>query len=171
VTASPSPGPCGEPADPTGVDPTVLQRYQTEMTNAAFALESAAVQKYPDVYTADALIPGGDGLQVYRKPSGAFDRWLGQQFPGLCVEFVDTAHGYQELHALEDHITADVGYWRSHGITSLRITILLTGTVEVGVPPAVVDDARQQFTGRYGAGAPLSIVGAPPVQYDGNGPR
>lgn len=170
-SAPPSPGPCGEPTDPAGVDPRVLQQYQTEMTDTAFALENAAAQKYPDVYTSDALIPGSRGLRVYRQPSAAFDRWLGQQFPGLCVEFVNTTHGYRELHALDDRIAADAAYWASRGITPLLITILPTGTVQVGVPPAVVDAARQQFPARYGAGAPLTIVGAQPHYLDNTGPR
>ena len=169
-SASPAPGRvvrtagCSTATSPpaTAIDGTPQPANQEYLDGVAGRLRPFARAHFPDVYSGLELRSEQNRLRVYRKPSAAFDAWLLRAFASECVEAVDAPHSERELGALAGRVSADMDYWRKHGVPVSFVSAKGDGTdVEVGTTDVV--RAKREFTLRYGAAAPLSVVyGEPP---------
>ena len=154
VTATTSPsrvGPDGKPAE-TG-QPTNMAK----LSPVAGRLDGAARSQYASVYAGVRLQLERDRVQVFRKPSADFDRWVLREFAADCVEVLDAKYSDVELSARLQQVYNDVTYWGDRGIVIGSMGAdFIRGVVEIGVREDI-DRARRELPARYGPGVPLEI--------------
>jgi hypothetical protein len=86
-----------------------------------------------------------------------------REFKSECVEAVGARHSEKELSALGNRVSADMTYWRAHGVQVSFVSVKSDGTfVEVGTTDLA--RARRELPSRYGTAAPLHIVYSVPPQ-------
>lgn len=123
-------------------------------------IEVLGRERFSDYYAGLAIVAGA--VEVFRKPSGEFDRAARGLRIGVRLMFRDVAYSAQELQAVADAITGDLAYWRARGI------VLHTwgprpelGAVEVTTTDPAA--ARRLLPSRYGSAPPILVVQGGPV--------
>jgi hypothetical protein len=145
------------------VDGTPQPANQEHLDGVADRLQPYARAHFATVYSGLELRSEQDRLRVYRKPSADFDAWMLREFKSECVEAMDARHSEKELSALGDRVSADIAYWKAHGVQVSYISVKNDGTfVEVGTTDLA--RAKRELPSRYGTTAPLHIVYSVPPQ-------
>jgi len=105
---------------------------------------------------------GDEGVDVYRKPSADFDRWVLADFAASCVLLHDAKFSGAELAQWYQEVNDDNAYWASQGVTVNSVSSdFVRGVVVVGTSEA--DKARPLFAAKYGAGVPVEVVNEAPA--------
>jgi hypothetical protein len=139
------------------VDGTPQPANQEYLDGVAGRLQPFARAHFASVYSGLELRSAQNRLRVYRKPSPDFDAWMLSAFRSECIEAVDARHSEQELRALGDRVSADLDYWRKHGVQVSYFSVKSDGT-DVEVATTDVARTKREFALRYGADAPLRFV-------------
>lgn len=177
-SSSPAPPPSPDPtgpvvltagcatADPGAANPDEhgLPANQPRLMDVHARLEPEAKRRFRKVYAGMRLASPRDRVEVFRKPSPAFDRWVLREFADECVEVRDAAYSAVEISSRADQVMADRAYWAGRNIEIVSVSYDYTGRT---LPVAVLGDvarARAEFPERYGAGVPVEVseaVGRP----------
>lgn len=139
------------------VDGTPQPANQEHLDGVAGRLQPYARAHFAGVYSGLELRSEQNRLRVYRMPSADFDAWMLREFTSECIEAVDARHSEQELSALGNRVSADLDYWRQHGVQMSYFSVKSDGTV-VEVATTDVARTKREFTLRYGASAPFRFV-------------
>jgi len=145
------------------IDGTPQPANQEALDEVASRVQPRADKDFADVYAGLQLVQERDRIQVFRKPSAAFDRWIVHDFAADCVEVLDAKYSAVELTAMQQRIEHDMAYWQQHGI---RITSIGADPTRGVVVVGTVDDqpARAQFPAHY-PGLPVEVRHQDPVTW------
>ncbi|WP_076468086.1 hypothetical protein [Micromonospora avicenniae] len=149
ATADPSAGADDEHGLPAN-QPKLMELYGR--------VEPAVKRRFPQVYAGGRLASPRDRIEVFRKPSSAFDEYVLREFARDCVAVFDARYSAREIKARADQIIADRAYWAARGITVASVGYDYIGQV---VPVGVTGDverARAEIPHRYRSGVPVEII-------------
>lgn len=105
---------------------------------------------------------GDEGVDVYRKPSADFDKWVLADFAASCVLLHDAVFSAAELAQRYQQVNDDNSYWSTQGVTVNSVSSdFVRGVVVVGTQE--VDKAKPLFQARYGTGVPVELVDEAPA--------
>ena len=146
------------------IDGTPQPANQNALSEIAGQIQPRAGKDFADVYAGLRLVQERDRIQVFRKPSADFDRWIVHDFAADCVEVLDARYSDRELRAVQDRIDADMNYWRQRGIRINTVGAdFVRGVIVVGTQDE--DRARQEMPARYGADPPIEVEHQEPVGW------
>src|SRR5262249_24949960 len=98
------------------IDGTPQPANQNALDEVAGRVQPRGEKDFAEGDAGVRVVQERDRIQVFRKPSAAFDRWILHDFAADCVEVLDAAYSAVELQAMQDKVTADMDYWRQRGI-------------------------------------------------------
>jgi hypothetical protein len=146
------------------IDGTPQPANQNALSAIAGQIQPRAEKDFADVYAGVRLVQERDRIQVFRKPSADFDRWIVRDFAADCVEVLDARYSARELRAMQDRIEADMDHWRQRGIRVNTIGAdFVRGVIVVGTQDE--DRARQELPARYGSGIPIDVEHQEPLGW------
>jgi hypothetical protein len=140
------------------IDGTPQPANQEALDGLAGRVRAKAEADFADVYTGLRLLPEQNRIEVFRKPSAAFDDWVGHEFAGDCVQLTTSDYSAKELEARQALVVDDLDYWRRQGIEVRAVSAdIVRGVVVAGVAESDVDDATKRLPAHYGAGVPIKV--------------
>lgn len=147
-------------ADPSAAadDEHGLPANQPKLMELYDRVEPAVKRRFPQVYAGGRLASPRDRIELFRKPSSAFDEYVLREFARDCVAVFDARYSAREIKARADQIMADRVYWAARHVTVASVGYDNIGQV---VPVGVTGDverARAEFPDRYRAGVPVEII-------------
>jgi len=114
-------------------------------------------QRFASVYALVRLDLDRDRIQVFRKPSAAFDRWVATTFAADCLEVFDAPYSEAQLWGFAHTIQQDMAYWAEQGIALGSFQPDgVRGVVVIGVL-GDVERAKKALPERYGPGVPIDV--------------
>ncbi|RKN34742.1 RAD23 family protein [Micromonospora musae] len=154
-------------ADPSAAadDEHGLPANQPKLMDLYDRVEPVVKRRFPQVYAGGRLANPRDRIELFRKPSGAFDEYVLREFARDCVAVFDARYSAKEVKARADQIMADRPYWAARGITVAQVSFDNTGQVlPVGVKGDVAR-ARAEFPDRYRTGVPIEVSEAAEIKF------
>jgi hypothetical protein len=146
------------------IDGTPQPSNQAALSDLADRVRPRAEKDFAAVFAALSLVQERDRIQVFRKPSVDFDRWIVRDFAAYCVEVLDAKYSAVEVESWQRRVTGDMKYWRQHGIEINSVGAdAIRGLVVVGTLD--VDRARQELPARYGPDLPIEVERQEPIGW------
>ncbi|WP_238014980.1 hypothetical protein KZZ52_48795 [Dactylosporangium sp. AC04546] len=117
---------------------------------------------YAAVFAGARVADDGTTVDVYRKASADFDKWVLDTFASSCVVLNDAKFSAAELAKRYQQVNDDHEYWSGQGVAVNSVSSdFVRGVVIVGTDEP--DKAAPLFKTRYADGVPVEIVKEAPA--------
>ncbi|GGM59865.1 hypothetical protein ACFFX1_04550 [Dactylosporangium sucinum] len=117
---------------------------------------------YAAVFAGARVRDDGTSVDVYRKPSADFDKWVLDTFGSTCVVLNDAKFSAAELAKRYQQVNDDHEYWSGQGVSVNSVSSdFVRGVVIVGTDDP--DKAAPLFKTRYADGVPVELVKEAPA--------